>query len=358
MDRTSESFQLLVGTLVSPATDTAIATIMASATAGNIYVVNDVRGSASFGKTVDFANDALPARYYFIQALGDGKWKRSAGQYINDSSVDTVNVNAVAYTAPSNQTWTIAMDAAEEIHCNREFGLNLALENQEVYRFLGTNHFGNSYMVMSDACDECGTEHCSAYSDTVADSANYSTSTTNTDILSKLAAVINDDTRGLYTATLSTTGTPITAYNLVITVNSIDEYTFGNTPLNYFYPRQSTAVLSSFAGFPDTDAVFTSVAATYEKGSGYDVKKLEYDASIFDNGECVKSTLIGESFPIDYRAVVSTDYDLLTIPYSITADYSAGSTLTHGCTTIIAETAHGSGTVGTLMAALLADLQA
>ena len=88
-----------------------------------------------------------------------------------------------------------------------------------------------------------------------------------------------------------------------------------NINLQYFYPRQTWINASKIEGFKCNGSVVVVNAPTYEEGSGYDIKQLEYMAKGWGESPYRVSNLNGVADERAYNTVVTTNYNQIALTY-------------------------------------------
>lgn len=221
--------------------------------------------------------------------------------------------------------------------CETEYGIKLELRNQEIYRTQGYNQFTKTFSIVTSCCAGCEPTCPSG-------DAN--------EITKQLKANINNDPSGLITAeaiarqdlTILTHGTSadyaigdvvsdadveaLFVYNaaqadvadyvytdLEITTVTQKINNFCDVNLQYFYPRETIAIMTKIGGFKCNGEVEVSQEAVFEEGAGYDVKQLEYEAKGWKESPYRLSTLNGVADYKQYNADQTVKYDVFALTY-------------------------------------------
>lgn len=226
--------------------------------------------------------------------------------------------------------------------CDTEYGIKLEMRNKEIYQTQGYNQFTKTYSMVTSCCNGC-TPTCPS------GDAN--------EITKQLKANINNDENGLVKAeaiarqeisgVTGITGTiavgevvsdadldALMAANVLsagtdigtmlytdLEVTSVTQRinAFCNVNVKYFYPRETFIIMSkssgAYAGFDCTGTIETTQQATFEEGSGYDLKQQEYMAKGYEGSRYRTSELVGVADQQNFNAVVGTKYDTFVLAY-------------------------------------------
>jgi len=221
--------------------------------------------------------------------------------------------------------------------CETVYGVKLEFRNQEIYRTQGYNQFTKTYAIKTACCNGC--------TPTCPDGDGN-------EITKLLKDNINMDPSGLVKAiavarqalTAATHGVSsdkavgdelsdadinaIMAYNK--TQSNVDNYvysdlvvetvpmklaSFGNLNVKYFHPRQTIVVMSKIAGFDCTGKVEVIQNATFEEGSGYDVKQLEYQAKGWTESPYRVSSINSLAVDKTYNTNMNEKYDTFVLSH-------------------------------------------
>lgn len=276
--------------------------------------------------------------YYLAVGLdtdGDGVTDditKSAGSHIQKR-----NLKAYAFRGYTPGQPQITVLSGYTANCETEYGIKLEIRNQEIYRTQGYNQFTKYFSLVTSCCDGCEPTCPSG-------DAN--------EITKQLVIQINNDPAGLLSAEAlarqdidsATVGTSvdyvagdvvsaedvdaIMAYNATLTdpadylytdlqITTITQklYNFANINLKYFYPRETVAIISKVEGFTCTGTLTTTQEATFEEGSGYDIKQLEYEAKGWTESPYRVSTINGVADEKVYNTIATAKYDKFDLTY-------------------------------------------
>lgn len=218
---------------------------------------------------------AKPKNFYLALGIPNGKKAFSTGQHIQIENVR--NVNIMPYVAPVSYSFDLGDFLAEN---DTEYGLKLEFRNMEIYMRQGTNQFIKPFVVKTASNPDIEPIQ---------------------DLAWKLYNEINNNSNGLYTATLRNPAThadistkvafdawvalnPATAPDIRIAANDVAIMEYLGINPRYYYPRQTVIIPSLTAGFTDEATITEVTASVAEQGSGYDIKQKMYKAGGWNQG--------------------------------------------------------------------------
>lgn len=296
-----------------------------------------------------------PRAFYLATGLANGDVAKSSGSHVQKRNIQYYNQQA--YVAPVPGT-SILKDYTGQ--CGTEYGVRLELRNAEIYQTQGYVQYTKFFSVSTACC----VNGVAATSDS-------------NEITKRLKVEINSDSSGMLTAiavardTLTkldidavTTGVfsgdiaigdEVSDADLIVleefnslsaevdwlstdlVISTVTEaiHSYCAINLQYFYPRQTVAILSKVVGFDCNGTVAVLTPTVYEQGSGYDVKQLEYVAKGWKESPYRLSTLNGVADERTFNSVVTTNYTQIGLSYD---QFSVGAWLEYlnNLSTIIA----------------------
>lgn len=303
---------------------------------------------------------------------------KSAGTHIQGKNVAVYNKrDYIAGTAME----VVLKDYTAE--CETEYGVKLELRNQEIYRTQGFNQFTKTYSIKTACCDGCEQTCPSGDANEITKLLKLNINNDPTDLVTAIAiarhtltkATIDAVTTGVFSGNIAIGAEVSDAdllvlmeYNSLIADVADSLYTdleittvtqgiknFCDVNLQYFYPRQTVAILSKIHGFECTGEVEVTQEVVYEEGAGYDVKQLEYEAIGWTDSPYRLSSLNGVANPVNYNTDATANYDMVVISYE---QFSTGGfqEFLHPETTIVAVPTADTTTMAALILVLNAQL--
>lgn len=218
--------------------------------------------------------------------------------------------------------------------CETEYGIKLEFRNQNIYTIQGYNQFTKTYSIVTSCCNGCQPTCPSGDANEITsllyqNVMNDSTGLVKVHILPRgdvsAAGVTPDPITGYLTlADLAT----IMAYNATQPDPSTYVYTdlefetvtqaintFCQINLNYLYPREGVVIASKIMGFKCNGTLEVTQNVSFEEGSGYDIKQLEYMALGWDVSPYRLSALNGVAQERAYNTDVKAKYDMIALTY-------------------------------------------
>lgn len=223
-------------------------------------------------------------------------------------------------------------------NCETEYGIKLELRNQEIYRTQGYNQFSKTYSITTSCCDGCTPTCPSGDANEITKLLKSSINNDNTGLVianaiprgSVAAAGVTPDADGYIDdagidAIMAYNATQTDPANFVYTDLEITTVTqkikaFCDVNLEYFYPRETVAIVTKLtgelaSGFNCTGEVEVTQQAVFEEGAAYDVKQKEYHAKGWDESKYRVSNLYGLADPKIYLTVDGEVYDQISLTY-------------------------------------------
>lgn len=240
--------------------------------------------------------------FYFAVGLdtdGDGVTDditKSAGSHIQGRNIQFYNEKP--YKAPTPMKVVLKDYVAD---CETEYGFKLEFRNQEIYRTQGFVQFTKPYMIKTSCCNGCEPTCPSGDANEITkllliNIANDPAGLITGKAIARQALVAatvtglsGDIAKGeevsdadlevimAYNATLDDTGDKMYT-DIEITTVPQKIHNWCGINLKYFYPRQTIILPTILEGFKCNGKVEVTQQATFEEGSGYDLKQLEYQA--------------------------------------------------------------------------------
>lgn len=297
-------------------------------------------GLFDFNSNLSFTSGTNVKNFYVAVGAdlnGDGVTddiQKSAGSHVQKKNIAFYSYRP--HTPGRTQKTVLKNYTAD---CETEYGVKAELRNQEIYRSQGYNQFTKTYSIVTSCCTGC---------DPTCPSGDAN------EITRLLAININNDPTGLLVAraiarqAVTTTTIPalsgnlaqgavvsdanlaaIMAYNAtqsdtadylytdleIETVSQGQQNFNGSVNLQYFYPRETVAIISKIEGFKCNGTLEVTQQAAFEEGSGYDLKQLEYMAKGWKDSPYRLSTLNGVADDRFFNAVPSEKYDIIALTY-------------------------------------------
>lgn len=298
--------------------------------------------------SVDATTTKMPKNFYFAVGL-DTEGGGTTTDIAKSSGSHVQGKNVVHYSfrpaTPGRAMKVVLKDYSPK--CETEYGVKLELRNQAVYMTQGFVQFTKSFFMKTGCCD-CA-EPC-AISD-----AN--------EITKELYINVNNEKSGMVKANIiarnaivaATVGGSVTvdipvggavtleqlediiAYNA--TQVDTDDYfltnlefetvgikvkDFATVNLGYKYPRETIAILTKVEGFKCTGDIEVTQTASFEEGSGHDLKQKEYMALGWKDSPYRLSSLLGLAFDRSFNVDATAKYDQFHLTYD---QYSVGAWL-------------------------------
>lgn len=269
---------------------------------------------------------ASPLKEFYL-AVGVDRDGDGVSESINTSAGQIIQFENIRFT--SNKPYVAPKPMVAEITdlkptCNSDYSIKLEFRNIEIYKKQGYNQYTHTYSVKTAPCDDC--EDCSS------EDCN--------ELVKLLVKAVNADTHGLVKAEAINGGAVVTDIDAFIAtnkaVNEDDDKTndvclsirltsiptaiskFYSINTRYYHPRQTVIIPSLVDDFRYSGEVTITQEATFEEGSGYDIKQKEYHAGSWNGKPGPYKTysvtgLAREGF--EYFADQNVNYDQLSITY-------------------------------------------
>ena len=255
---------------------------------------------------------------------------KSAGSHVQGRNIQFYNEKP--YKAPTPMKVVLKDYVAD---CETEYGFKLEFRNQEIYRTQGFVQFTKPYMIKTSCCNGCEPTCPSG-------DAN--------EITKLLLINIANDPAGLITGkailrnTIDSDALPLPAVGEEVTDALLEDIMVFNANLpegsekiytdieittvpqkihnwcginlKYFYPRQTIILPTILEGFKCNGKVEVTQQATFEEGSGYDLKQLEYQAKGWTESPYRLSALNGVAQDTkEYNADAKEKYTQYALTY-------------------------------------------
>lgn len=257
---------------------------------------------------------SLPAKYYFAVGLPNsagtlGDIRKSAGEYITKALVNSAYSQNPAAAAAQ----TILLDMQGFVPAaSKDYVIRLTFMSANTMGMQGFNHPVKSFVISTGVA----APSLAAFQHLVIDA-------------------INADDEGIIVATED--GTDQTT----LTIGADDKITtIGGLNPKYHYLRNLKVTISLGGDWTPNDlTAVTSTGPTYEEGSGYDIKQLEYIAGgwIGNPGVYRESDLTGLiGYSTDTYAVTGTSYWTLKLNYEFKSNSGGNLEYSNQLETVIA----------------------
>lgn len=276
-----------------------------------------------------------------VDENGDGEVdniRKSTGDLIQSRNIEVYNFRPHTAGKPMK---AVLKDYVAD--CETEYGIRLEFINQSIYNRFGYTRFGTSYMIKTSCCVGCE-QTCPSGDANEITKQLYQQVISDADSFVKVSIL----PRGSVSAagvtpvdgklTLEDVDT-IMAYNK--TQTDVANYVFTNLEfetiptkakdfcqinMNYDYPRETTLIVSKIEGFKCNGTVEITQKASFEEGSGYDIKQMESLALGLDNGKFGyrTSSITGLPFENNFLTDVTKKYDLISLSYNLESEGAWG----------------------------------